>query len=131
MNNQDIVTYNDTQPDELKKICQLLMDEIISVLPDAKAKIFHANPAWFINENPIVGYDVAPSRVNLLFWSDQSFDEPQLVAKGKHKAAGISYNSISDVDVELLQGWLEKSKSIQWGYKNIRHNNGVLGKITS
>ncbi|HUC20486.1 MAG TPA: hypothetical protein VMR98_03270 [Candidatus Polarisedimenticolaceae bacterium] len=69
MNNADIAIYNDTQPEKLGEICQLLMDEVISALPEAAAKIYHANPVWFINENPIVGYDDAPNHVNLLFWS--------------------------------------------------------------
>ena len=60
-----------------------------------------------------------------------SFDEPGLAAKGKFKAAGTSYNQVSDVDIQLLRGWLEKSKSIQWDYKNLRRNNDELHKITS
>jgi hypothetical protein len=129
MSSPDIIAYNAAQTPEIKGMCQHLMDAISAGLPDASAKLYHANPVWFINDNPIVGYDVAATHVNLLFWSGQSFDEPGLVAKGKFKAAGTSYNSSAEIDATILTKWLEKAKNIQWDYKNLRQNNGELHRI--
>lgn len=129
MNNSDIIAYNQRQPDSLKETCELLASEISSHLPGATSKLFHANPVWFIDDNPIVGYDVASSHVNILFWSGQSFDEPGLRAAGKFKAAGTSYAAVEDVDLNKLQSWLKESALIQWNYRDLRENNGKLPKI--
>ncbi|HEX6871161.1 MAG TPA: hypothetical protein VF163_08690, partial [Micromonosporaceae bacterium] len=58
-------------------------------------------------------------------WSGQSFDEPKLSPMGKHMAAVMNYGSADEVDVELVRNWLEKSKQIQWDYKNLRQNKGL------
>jgi hypothetical protein len=42
---------------------------------------------WFLDGNPVVGYSKLKHSVRLLFWSGQSFDEPQLKSEGKFKAA--------------------------------------------
>jgi hypothetical protein len=128
--NQDIIDYNAQQHEEFAKICTLLMDEINTALPKATSKLYHANPVWFIDENPIVGYDVASDHVNLLFWSGQSFEDELLADKGSFKAAGTSYNIVEDVDIKTLQEWLKKSKLIQWDYKNIVRNKGELHKLS-
>lgn len=86
-------------------------------------------PVWLIDDNPIAGYDVRTKCVNLLFWSGQSFDEPELKKEGSFKAAEIKYQTVDDVDVEALRRWLKKSEQIQWDYKNIRQNQGKLNLI--
>ena len=130
MNHQDIVTYNNKQSADLQPICEVFEEEISAALPEATAKLFHGSPVWFLDENPIVGYDASPAgHVNLLFWSGQSFDEPLLTPRGKYKAAGTSYTAVGDVDAELLHRWLAKARTVQWDYKNLRQNNGELHRL--
>ena len=126
--NNDITAYNTRQSTTLKVICDLLLREINENLSSATAKLYHANPVWFINENPIVGYDVADDHVNLLFWSGQSFDTAGLKASGKFKAAGTSYTDVEDIDLDQLRTWLKESQTTQWNYKDLRENNGELLK---
>ena len=85
--NKDIQDYNNSQLTPDKAICELLNKEINSVLTDAESKIWHAHPVWFLEENPIVGYAKRKIGVQLLFWSGQSFDEPNLEDEGTFKAS--------------------------------------------
>jgi len=126
----DIDEYNEKQTGETQKIVTFLRGEILRALPESQGKVYHAHPAWFMNENPIVGYDVSDHGVNILFWSGQSFQTPGLTAKGKFKAAGTTYTAVADIDGAQLQAWLEESKTVQWDYKNLRANNGVLTKLS-
>ncbi|MDB5165585.1 MAG: uncharacterized protein JWM00_475 [Candidatus Saccharibacteria bacterium] len=127
----EIIDYNKAQPANLKKICQTLMNEINSSLDGATSKLYHRNPAWFLDGNPIVAYYVPASKdhVKIMFWSGQSFDEPSLEVEGSFKAAIASYSSAEDIDIDQLNRWLEKSKVTQWDYKNIVKNRGVLNKL--
>lgn len=127
--NKYIQAYNDSQADGDKAICNLLAREISHSLPQAENKIWHGHPVWFLDGNPIVGYAKRKANVQLLFWSGQSFDEPDLLPEGTFKAAQARYESIDQVDVENLTRWLEKSKKIQWDYKNIVKRRGVLERI--
>ncbi|HYF67800.1 MAG TPA: hypothetical protein VD884_06685 [Ohtaekwangia sp.] len=74
----DIRTYNNSQTQNDKSICDVLFAEIESNLSGAKAKIWHAHPVWFLDDNPIVGYSVLKDSVRLMFWSGQSFKEKGL-----------------------------------------------------
>ena len=67
--------------------------------------------------------------MRLLFWSGQSFDEAGLQPEGKFKAAEARYTSVEQIDKEDLKRWLEKSKRIQWDYKNIVKRKGVLDRL--
>ena len=128
--NADIQTYNDQQSAVNKAICDLLASEIDSHLGhEAESKIWHAHPVWFLDGNPIVGYSKLKDSVQLLFWSGQSFDELGLKAEGKFKAAEARYTSVDQIDEALLTRWLQKSLEIQWDYKNIVKNRGVLNRI--
>jgi len=128
--NPDVKTYNDSQEGEWKKICELLAKEINNSFPEAENKIWHGAPVWFIEGNPIVGYDKLKDSVRLLFWSGQTFDEPNLKAEGSFKAAEIRYTKVAQINLEDLKRWLEKSKTIQWDYKNIVKKRGVLDRIS-
>ena len=65
-----------------------------------------------------------------MFWSGQDFDEQDLNVLGKKfKDASIFYNDISEIDENNLKRWLEKSKQIQWDYKNIAKRKGRLERI--
>lgn len=98
-------------------------------MPMAENKIWHGAPVWFLEGNPIVGYDVLKDCVRLLFWSGQSFDESGLQNEGSFKAAEARYTDKDQVNVVDLKRWLEKSKRIQWDYKNIVKRRGKLELI--
>lgn len=127
--NGTIKGYNDSQTAERRIICELLLKEISKGLPEAQSKIWHGAPVWFIEGNPVVGYDNLKDCVRLLFWSGQSFDEPGLKNEGSFKAAEARYTSAEQVNSQDLAVWLEKAKSIQWDYKNIVKRKGALERI--
>ncbi|MBK8980828.1 MAG: DUF1801 domain-containing protein [Ignavibacteria bacterium] len=127
--NKDIQEYNDRQADEDKKICNMLSREISRNLPEAENKIWHAHPVWFIDGNPVAGYSKLKDCIRLLFWSGQSFDEELLVNEGSFKAAEIRYTSAKQINKDDLKRWLEKSRDIQWDYKNIIKRKGVLERL--
>ena len=127
--NEDIQAYNARQDPKNREICELLTAEIHRALPGAENKLWHGGPVWFLDGNPIAGYDKLKNCVRLLFWSGQSFDEPGLSNEGSFKAAEARYTDIEQIKLEDLQRWLEKSKTIQWDYKNIVKRRGVLEKI--
>lgn len=125
----DILTYNASQDAADQDICQLLAQEIDKGLPEAESKVWHAHPVWFLDGNPIVGYSRRKSGMNLMFWSGQSFDEPDLQPEGKFKAAEIRYNDVSEIHTKDLQRWLEKARDIQWDYKHIVKRKGQLERL--
>lgn len=47
----------------------------------------------------------------------------------KLKDASKFYTSVEQVDLEDVNRWLDKSKSIQWDYKNIVKRKGELIRI--
>src|SRR5690606_3145501 len=127
---QNITAYNQQQTETDRQICKLLKQEIDRGLPEAESKIWHGHPVWFLEGNPIVGYSKLKDAVRLLFWSGQSFDEPELIPEGGFKAAEARYTSSEQIDTALLQRWLDKSRNIQWDYKNIVKRRGQLIKLT-
>jgi hypothetical protein len=128
--NSEIQAYNDLQLESDRAICNLLAQTINSELPEAESKLWHAHPVWFLDGNPVVGYSKLKHSVRLLFWSGQSFEEPQLKSEGKFKAAEKAYLQVEYVDLDALKRWLEKARSIQWDYKNIVKRKGVLLPLT-
>lgn len=126
---KDIHAYNKRQAVNRRAICELLAAEIHRSFPDAENKLWHGTPVWFLEGNPIVGYDVLKDSVRLLFWSGQSFDEPGLQKEGRFKAAEARYTATEQVNTDDLRRWLEKSKKIQWDYKNIVKRKGVLKRL--
>jgi hypothetical protein len=127
--NKDILAYNDAQSAEEKEICHLLSQEINRQLPEAENKIWHAHPVWFLDGNPIVGYSKLKNSIRLLFWSGQSFEEEGLEKEGSFKAAEARYTSVEQVNTKDVKRWLQKSKDIQWDYKNIIKRKGVLERL--
>lgn len=127
--NKDTQEYNNALSTEDKAISDLLAKEINRNLPEAENKIWHRHPVWFLNGNPIVGYSKLKNCVRLLFWSGQSFEEDNLQVEGSFKAAEIRYTSVEQVNKKDLKRWLEKSKVIQWDYKNIVKRKGVLERL--
>ncbi|MEZ4875615.1 MAG: DUF1801 domain-containing protein [Flavobacteriaceae bacterium] len=126
-----IESYNTAQAPEDKVICDALQEIISENLPEAESKIWHAHPVWFLDGNPIVGYSKQKKGIRLMFWSGASFEETALNIKGeKFKDASVFYNAISEIDETQLQRWLQKSKTIQWDYKNIVKRKGVLERLS-
>jgi hypothetical protein len=125
----DIKSYNSGLSKVDKALCDLLATEIARGLPQAENKLWHAHPVWFLDGNPIVGYDKLKDCVRLLFWSGQSFKEPGLTKSGTFKAAEVRYTELAQINLVDLKRWLEKSQDIQWDYKNIVKRKGVLKKI--
>jgi hypothetical protein len=127
--NPNIVKYSESLSERDRLICQRLMEAIERRLPQAKSKIWHGNPVWFIDDNPIVGYSKLKNHVQLLFWSGQSFDEAGLTPVGKHKAAEAQYTDAAEIDPLSLAVWLDKAERVQWDYKNIVKRNGELIRL--
>ena len=125
----DTLAYNDALTPADKAICDLLAAEIDRALADAENRIWHRNPVWFLDGNPVAGYDKLKHCVRLLFWSGQSFDEDGLKDEGSFKAAEARYTDVAQVDVEALQRWLGKARDIQWDYKNIVKRKGNLERL--
>ena len=128
--NSEIQSYNDKQIPDDKRICDQLAKIIDSELTTAESKIWHAHPVWFLDGNPIVGYSIQKAGIRLMFWSGADFEEEQLSVRGaKFKDASVFYNHVSDIKSEDLERWLQKSKEIQWDYKNIVKRKGQLVKL--
>src|SRR5205085_11271670 len=127
--NKDILAYNNSFPISEKQICNLLAHEISNHLPDAENKIWHRHPVWFLEGNPIVGYQKLKDCVRLMFWSGQSFDEPGLEPEGTFKAAEARYTSDDRISAKDLKRWLKKAIAIQWDYKNIVKRKGKLERL--
>ncbi|WP_417610467.1 DUF1801 domain-containing protein [Owenweeksia hongkongensis] len=128
--NPDILSYNQTQTEEDQKICELLSYEISKELPEAENKIWHAHPVWFLDKNPIVGYSKQKKGIRLMFWSGADFDEDDLSERGKKfKDASIFFTSVEQINTDDLIRWIQKSRDIQWDYKNFVKRKGVLERL--
>ena len=128
--NADIISYNQKSESEDEKIANTLFEEICKHLPEAENKIWHAHPVWFLDGNPIVGYSKQKRGIRLMFWSGKSFVEEKLTVEGeKFQDASIFYNDVNEINKDDLKRWLEKSREIQWDYKNIVKRKGVLERL--
>lgn len=128
--NKDIQSYNDLQSVAEREICDLLAALINRNLTEAENKIWHAHPVWFLDGNPIVGYSKLKAGIRLMFWSGADFEEEQLkINTGKFKDASITYTAAEEVNPADLNRWLDKSRAIQWDYKNIMKRKGVLLRL--
>ena len=125
-----IDAFHEARDSADRAICDALRSTINACLPDAKSKIWHGHPVWFLNGNPIVGYSKLKDCIRLMFWSGADFDEPALKpGSGKFKDASIRYTDASEVDQEDLERWLGKARTIQWDYKNIYKRKGRLERL--
>ncbi len=122
----DIREFQERLDAESRPICDLLLATIEHGLPDAERKVWHAHPVWFFDGNPVVGYDRLKASVRLLFWSGQSFHEPGLTPEGSFKAAEARYTAPEQVDVVMVMRWLSEARDIQWNYRDIRRNRGLV-----
>lgn len=120
--------HTSLSPTELA-VCETIFSEINKALPEAENKIWHRHPVWFLDGNPVVGYSKLKSGIRLLFWSGQTFGEEGLKKEGSFKAAEIRYSEVAEIDITDLHRWLEKSRHIQWDYKNLVKRKGELIRL--
>ena len=131
MKPQTILEFHSAQTPEDRAICDALRSVIDEELSDAKSKIWHSHPVWFLNDNPIVGYSKLKDCIRLMFWSGADFGEPELrLGTGKFKDASVRYQNVHDVNLADLRRWLMKSREIQWDYKSIYKRKGRLERLT-
>ncbi len=126
---EGIAAYHLAQPDVHRVTCEALAVCILAVLPEAVGRVWHGHPVWFLEDNPVVGYSVHREGVRLLFWSGQSFDDPALAPVGKFKAAEARFAAVGDIDEGAIRRWLVKAMDVQWDYKNVAKNRGVLVRL--
>lgn len=128
--NTEIQAYNNKQTPVDKEICDLLATTIDNELTEAKCKIWHTHPVWFLDDNPIVGYSKQKAGLRLMFWSGADFKEEKLTIKGENfKDASIFYTAVEQINTKDLTNWLKKSREIQWDYKNIVKKKGQLERL--
>ena len=126
----EITNYNHSQTKSDSSICTTLTTIINEVLTEAKSKIWHRHPVWFIDGNPIVGYSKQKPGIRLMFWSGADFEEEGLNVRGKKfKDASVFYNDVSEINIPDLRRWLKKSIEIQWDYKNLIKRKGKLERL--
>ncbi len=126
----DIIAYNSKLAAADKAICDQLAGIISHELTASVSKVWHGHPVWFMDENPIAGYSKQKMGIRLIFWSGADFEEEQLNIRGeKFRDASIFYNDVTEINVNDLKRWLQKSIAIQWDYKNIVKRKGKLERL--
>lgn len=130
--NPAIKAFNETQETvEERQICDTLAATICELLPEAESKIWHRHPVWFLDGNPTVGYSKLKAGIRLMFWSGASFDEESLQpGTGKFKDASRIFTHPDQIQLTDVTRWIEKSKSIQWDYRNVAKRKGKLVRLT-
>ncbi|HMV14783.1 MAG: DUF1801 domain-containing protein [Chitinophagales bacterium] len=125
-----IVIYNSMLSDSEQEVANVLANKINQLLPNAKQKIWHSHPVWFINDNPIVGYSKQKLGIRLMFWSGADFVQHKFTVIGKKfKDASIFYKTLSEINYSDLENWILQAKAIQWDYKNIVKRKGLLLRL--
>jgi hypothetical protein len=109
--NDQISAYSEVQPLPFQAICDALRKLIDTALSRATSKVWHGSPVWFIDDNPVVGYNATAKTVNLLFWNGQAFGEPALKPVGKYRAAQAVFGDAAEIDPTVIRRWLKKAKS--------------------
>lgn len=104
-----IAAYSRAQPAAFRAMCDRLRELIDAALPKATAKVWHGSPVWFVDDNPVVGYNATAKAVNLLFWNGQAFDEPALKPVGKYRAAQAVFGDAAEIDPKIVRRWLKKA----------------------
>ena len=128
--NTEIQNYNQQFSSDDREIVEKLVKIINENLPEAENKIWHSHPVWFLEGNPIVGYSKQKAGMRLMFWSGKSFEDEKLnILGGKFQDASIFFNSVEEINENDLKKWLQKSREIQWDYKNIVKRKGPLLRL--
>src|SRR5262245_17779532 len=107
----EIAAYSRAQRPAFRSMCELLRKLIVAALPKATSKVWHGSPVWFIDANPVVGYNATAKSVNLLFWNGQAFDEADLEPVGKYGAAQAKFSDVAEIAPKVVRRWLKKAGS--------------------
>ena len=126
---QDILDYQDDLSVEEAEIGEALIKLIEKAIPKAQGKVWHGHPVWFLDGNPVVGYSLKKSGIEVLFWSGQSFKLAGLTPLGKFKAAKLEVPTLKDLDKKQLTDWLGEAIKIQWDYANLPKKRALV-KLT-
>ena len=126
---KDILDYNRKLGKAEREIAETLCSAIANDLAKAEGKVWHGHPVWFLNNNPVVGYSLKKSGIEVLFWSGQSFESDALRAIGKFQAAALSVPSIEDLNPKQFTKLLKLAVKIQWDYANLPKNRKLV-KLT-
>ena len=125
----DIDDYNSVLESESRQVAETIRAMIGKTIPEAEGKVWHGHPVWFIAGNPVVGFSLKKSGIELLFWSGQSFPTVGLTPVGKYQAAGLQGLTNNNLGTLPIVQWLIESEQIQWDYKNLPKNR-TLVKLT-
>ena len=125
----DITEYNSELEAGPREVAEILRALIGKTLPQAEGKVWHGHPVWFIDGNPVTGYSLKKSGLELLFWSGQSFPTAGLTKVGNYQAAGLQGLTKATLNELPITNWLKESEVIQWDYKNLPRNRALL-KLT-
>ena len=106
-----VAAYARALPPPFREICDLLRGLIDAAVPNATARVWHGSPVWFIDDNPVFGYNATAKAVNLLFWNGQAFDESGLKPVGKYRAAQAVFADAAEIDAKVIRRWLKKAKA--------------------
>ena len=126
----DFLTGLDRRRRFAERICDALARLIDQHLPGAENKIWHRHPVWFLDGNPVVGYSKLKAGIRLMFWSGADFGEASLKpGTAKFKDASVTFTSVDQIDVDVLERWLAKARDVQWDYRNLIKRKGKLERI--
>ena len=126
---QDILNYESELGEEFAEIGSALSKLFAKALPKAEGKVWHGHPVWFLDGNPVVGYSLKKSGIEVLFWSGQSFKLAGLTPLGKFKAAKLEVPTVKGLDKKQLTEWLAEAIKIQWDYANLPKKRALV-KLT-
>ena len=127
--NSDILEYNSSLDAENARIGERLCERISQAIPNADSKVWHGHPVWFIDGNPIVGYSLKKSGMQVLFWSGQSFTSAVLKPLGKFKAAILDVPNLETCDEPAFKALFAEAITVQWNYAGLP-KQGRLEKLT-
>jgi hypothetical protein len=117
MSGQDVIAYNQGLAAAERELAEALVATFASKLPTAEAKVWHGHPVWFVDGNPVCGYSLKKTGIEVLFWSGKSFKTAGLRPIGKYQAAGTSVET--QADVTKVEAFMADALAIQWDYKNL------------
>ncbi|MBN3491232.1 hypothetical protein JV173_06940 [Acholeplasma equirhinis] len=125
----DIVAYNDALGDFKDNANQLFL-ELEKLAPNLEVKIWHRTVVFFDDGNPLFGYSLKKHGLELMFWSGQAFENQKgLDPVGSFKAARIILSPKANLPMSLIKTWVKEAFTVQFDYKNIVKNKGVLERI--
>ena len=126
----DVLEYNASLDAENGRIGSHLAERISHAIAAADCKVWHGHPVWFIDGNPIVGYSLKKSGMQVLFWSGQSLTAAALRPLGKFKAAFLDVPNLETFDEPSFEALLAEAVSVQWNYLGLP-KLGRLEKLTN